>query len=844
MKHLIASFLFLFVANLLFGQNKVTISVVGKVTNFSTSEKLFGATLYMMQNGKTISKAISDEVGTYAISGFISIDQPIDLLVSKPGYASKKVLFDMKTLKVSNGKSTTLQILEELTVELFENREGANLNFTKTDYAEKFTWNQKTFMAEPDQKYKSDVDKKVTDEYAKVKNIGTSKNYVSRGDIANKNRQFEKAVAYYDSAIVATPNDSTIRVKKDIVLGTIKKIQEEETKKANYNSKKLLADTSLSNGDLANAEKNYKEMLNVFPGDSYATGQLAKITSLKNQQELDKKNKAEADKLIAQANTLKNSKKYDEAIAKLQEAIALIPNKKDDLNKEINSIKAIQSDVLLETEINKDIKNTATLLKEKKYDEAIKVYKAIDQNIAKLSNQPLIDKYSTISKQGAKSVLDKKNLEGEEFKKQLKKAQDNFEKGPAFYGEAEKILKGDPMKSRMNDPEVKLLSENIIKMKDFYKQKTEAYKEVTSKKNNESALSKLKSTVNFATKLGTIAPPSELSKLNKSIDSLENILKPKNNTPNTTQTNTVAKVGNRLKAPGELITGNPNDAINELAENIEAKKEAPLEKMTELKNEIDNEAYFNRKLNASRQEDEMRDIQDKKTEIDLKAIEQSKVPEQLQENLNEKKQNLETNLYEKQQENLKQNEVRSNQIQDWKNQTDSLSSAKLVEKEKNIENDMARVQETKNTIELKAINIKNQNEELAQSVQKTKTETEYFKYKQDSLNAVASENMSKELQKKKDYQKEDKFAANNLADENGVPFDKNKMTERVYKIKNKEGFVTTIITRRVVVDKNGYGVVYEQTTNESGNNSFTKNGSPITEYIWANESTGINVIEK
>jgi hypothetical protein len=844
MKHLIASFLFLFVANLLFGQNKVTISVVGKVTNFSTSEKLFGATLYMMQNGKTISKAISDEVGTYAISGFISIDQPIDLLVSKPGYASKKVLFDMKTLKVSNGKSTTLQILEELTVELFENREGANLNFTKTDYAEKFTWNQKTFMAEPDQKYKSEVDKKVTDEYAKVKNIGTSKNYVSRGDIANKNRQFEKSVAYYDSAIVATPNDSTIRVKKDIVLGTIKKIQEEETKKANYNSKKLLADTSLSNGDLANAEKNYKEMLNVFPSDSYATGQLAKITSLKNQQELDKKNKAEADRLIGQANTFKTQKKYDEAINKLQQAILLIPNKKDDLNKEINTIKAIQSDILLETEINKDIKNAAALLKDKKYDDAIKTYKAIDQNIPKLSNQPLIDKYSTISQQGAKSVLDKKNLEGEEFKKQLKKAQDNFEKGPAFYGEAEKILKGDPMKSRMNDPEVKLLSENIIKMKDFYKQKTEAYKEVTSKKNNESGLSKLKSTVNYATKLGTIAPPSELSKLNKSIDSLENILKPKNNTPNTTQTNTVAKVGNRLKAPGELITGNPNDAINELAENIEAKKEAPLEKMTDLKNEIDNEAYFNRKLNASRQEDEMKIIQDKKTEIDLKALEQSKVPEQLQENLNEQKQKLETNLYEKQQENLKQNEVRSNQIKDWKNQTDSLSSAKLIEKEKNIEYDMARVQETKNTIELKAINIKNQNEELAETLQKTKTDTEYIRYKQDSLNAATSENKSKELQKKKDYQKEDKFAANNLADENGVPFDKNKMTERVYKIKNKEGFVTTIITRRVVVDKNGYGVVYEQTTNESGNNSFTKNGSPITEYIWANESTGINVIEK
>jgi hypothetical protein len=835
MKHLLATFSFLFIVNLVLGQNKVNISLVGSVVNYSTTEKLFGATLYFMQNGKTVSKSISDEIGRYSISGNVLIDQPIDLLVSKPGYASKKVLFDIKTL----GKTNSVQLVEELTIQLHEICNGSDLSFTKTDYAEKFTWAGNS--AKPDKNYKEQIDQKIIDACSKVKKSSSAKNYVSRADIANKNRQFEKAVAYYDSAMVANPNDSSsIRVKKDIVLGTIKKIQEEETKKANYNSKKLLADTSLSNGDLANAEKNYKEMLNVFPGDSYATGQLAKITSLKNQQELDKKNKAEADKLIAQANTLKNSKKYDEAIAKLQQAIALIPNKKDDLNKEINVIKAIQSDIAIEEQVKKDLENAANLFKDKKFDEAIKTYEGVDQKITKFTNEALKNSLSKKSQDGAQKV----KLSKDGVKTQLQRAQDIFDKGPAFYNEAENTLNGAPLKSFLNDPEVIALRDKISKMKDFYKQKTEAYKEVTSKKNNESALSKLKSTVNFATKLGTIAPPSELSKLNKSIDSLENILKPKNNTPNTTQTNNVAKVGNRLKAPGELITGNPNDAINELAENIEAKKEAPLEKMTELKNEIDNEAYFNRKLNASRQEDEMRNIQDKKTEIDLKAIEQSKVPEQLQENLNEKKQNLETNLYEKQQENLKQNEVRSNQIQDWKNQTDSLSSAKLVEKEKNIENDMARVQETKNTIELKAINIKNQNEELAQSVQKTKTETEYFKYKQDSLNAVASENMSKELQKKKDYQKEDKFAANNLADENGVPFDKNKMTERVYKIKNKEGFVTTIITRRVVVDKNGYGVVYEQTTNESGNNSFTKNGSPITEYIWANESTGINVIEK
>jgi hypothetical protein len=836
MKHLLASILFIFLLKIVHGQNKINVTLVGSVLNFDTSEKLLGATIYINQNGKTVSKSISDEIGRYSIGGTVIIDQPIDLLVSKSGYASKKVLFDIKTI----GKATSVQLLDELVIQLHELCEGANLSFTKTDYAEKFIWNVNS--TEPDKNYKDQIDQKIIDECSKVKSRTNSKTYVSKGDIAYRDKQFKRALAYYDSAIVAKNEmDSTILMKKDIVLDAIKKLKEEETKKANYNSKKTIANNAFNNGDLVNSEKIYKEMLTDFPGDSYATGQLAKITTLRNQQELEKKNEAETNKLVTQANTLKTSKKYDEAISKLQQAIALAPSKKDDINKEINAIKAIQSDLLLEADINKNFKIASDLLKDKKYDDAIKTYKAIDQSIIKLSNQPLVDKYSNLSKQGSKSVIDKKNQEGEEFKKQLKKAQDNFDKGPAFYVEAEKILKGDPMKSRMNDPDVKKLSESILKMKEFYKQKSEAYKEVISKTNNVSALTKLKSARNVLTKLGTIAPSSELSILTKSIDSLETILNPNKNS---NQNSNVAKTGNRLKAPGELVTGNPNDVIDELAASIEEKKEESFKNMTELKNEIDNEAYFNSKLKASRQEDEMNNIQDRKTEIELRAIEQRKSSENLQENLNVKKNQFESDLYNKNEENQKQNEVQSNQIQDWKNDADFLANKKLKENEIKMENDMARIEDIKNINDLKSINVKNQNEELALSYQKTKTEMEYNRFKQDSLNAVAEENRSIEIQKMKDYQKEDKYAANHLMDENDVEFPWNKMTERVYKIKNKEGYVTSIITRRVVVDKNGYGVVYEQTTNESGNNSFTKNGSPITEFIWANESTGINVIEK
>ena len=79
----------------------VTISLDGSINNFLTDAKLFGATIYMMQNERTLSKSVTDNYGSYFISGKVNILEPIDLIVSKPGYVTKKVLFNISTLKIN-----------------------------------------------------------------------------------------------------------------------------------------------------------------------------------------------------------------------------------------------------------------------------------------------------------------------------------------------------------------------------------------------------------------------------------------------------------------------------------------------------------------------------------------------------------------------------------------------------------------------------------------------------------------------------------------------------------------------------------------------------------------------
>jgi hypothetical protein len=121
---------------------------------------------------------------------------------------------------------------------------------------------------------------------------------------------------------------------------------------------------------------------------------------------------------------------------------------------------------------------------------------------------------------------------------------------------------------------------------------------------------------------------------------------------------------------------------------------------------------------------------------------------------------------------------------------------------------------------------------------------DYSRYQKDSISKAEIDSRSTKIQKMKDYQKYYETTPNYLKNEAGVLYEKNKMTEVIYKIKNLQGYVSSVVVRRIVVDTNGYGVVYEQTTNESGKNSFTRNGLPITETIWFNESTGLNVVKK
>jgi hypothetical protein len=845
--------LFLFFISTLYTSNSfsqatsVAISLDGSINNFVTHSKLFGVTIYMMQNGKTIAKSVTDNFGNYSISGKVIIQEPIDLLISKPGYISKKVLFDIATLKINKNRAdaTTLELVEELVIELYELRQGVDLSFAKMGYAEKFTWDQPTFIVKPDTKSKEDLDKKVLEAYEKGATSNASKKYNVLAEQANNKKDYAKALAYYDSALVVSPKDTLIiknRANTNLNLQTQKA---EEVKRKDYIIFKEAGDAAFKSGNFPLAESKYAEAAKLYPTEQYIKDQVQKI-SLEKQKEADNtKNKASYEKAIQEANSFVTAKKYDEAITKFTQALSFQPNQKAYIDSEIAKLKGGQSDVALEEMVKKDLKTAVELLNKSKLDEAIKTYRATEPIISRFSNQTLIDKYSKEVKEGILNVQAKKDTEDQLYKAQLAKAQENFDKGKDFYSVAKNILNVYPMKSKVNEPEVLELKDKINRMEAYYQEKQKAYKSVLDKKNEE-ALENLNNTIRNYVITKKIAPVTEKAQLQKSIDSLSAYVKTKSVAPPTTTpiTPTVSKV--KLTAPGELVTGKDPSltAYNDMFVTTERTKKQPLAYQENVKDNVDYNNYFNAKLVEARQEEEKNRVLDyaNKSEMIQKEVRSDAIKTQyLQEDVKLK---AEKEVERKNAESKLLQEDLSKNIDNWKDKSDYLK----IETDKKIQeqyiNQIATIDRNKSQNQLVKEGV--YTDLIArQDQQQSKIENiQYANFKKDSIERHNQEARSNQVQVLMDYTDTRVLTANNLEDENGVPFEKNKMTERVYKIKNADDYVIKVIVRRVVVDKNGFGVVYEQITNDVGFNSYTKNGAQVPDFIWFNESTGENVIEK
>ena len=865
----------------------VEIIIPGSVNNFDSKAKIFGATLYLVQDGITISKSITTNTGAYTIAGKLNTSIPFELIVSKPNHITKKVYFDFKNI-TTKGQDISVQAVEELIIELFAVKQGLMI-LSPTDYAEKFTWDNDQKIAIPDEEHKKLSQEKIINLYKEAELSAQLSILDSKATASAQAKNYESAIAYADSALALKQNDSILLKKKLSYQTALTSLLADEKKSDDV---KLL----LSSGDslfilakYPEASVKYNEVLKKDPLNISAKKKLDNIAALTVIQVSQASDAKELSKLLANANKLETNAKFSDAIIELNKGLKLSisADEKSKIELYISNLKLkiINTDVV--TLIEKELKAAKKFDDSKDFNNSKVSYLIINQYISMLDTANATKQAQSVNKQIDESIgialknanelnskdnydlaiaaykktellisalldLNKKNMKLDEVKEhiaeveQKRKDKDKLyrdaiinvtaaiDEGPKTFYIVDDLFSKEPLKAKSSEKEIIDLKSRYTLVKNYFNDKNIKLKTVWLT-DSIKAYQAIKEIYNLA--LTSKVSQNELKKVMVSMDSLSSIISPKKLKIDSNSSGTI------LTAPGILVdSSNANASFQRLEFTRLSIEKGKSTYLVDLKNDIELEAYFRNMQQEVIRNESATVIQNLLTENDvinqLKNNESNSRTEALKALVQEN----DYIIYQRELAATLMHESAASIIQSDKNKMD-VYLLKEKEREDSIHALAQQILKANmNAIDLKNSELGKANDLSASNLQVAKNKVELEIYRRDSLSKVSKELTAKMLVDQSNQVESGVRNPNYIRDEKGVCFPWNAVTEKIYELKNASGFVVAVIIRKVVVDQYGYGVVFEHTRNEKGISSFTLNGSIITEFIWFNQSNGSGVI--
>ena len=866
----------------------VEIIIPGSVNNFESKAKIFGATLYLVQDGITISKSITTNTGAYTIAGKLNTSIPFELIVSKPNHITKKVYFDFKNI-TTKGQDISVQALEELIIELFALKKGITITIGSADYAEKFTWDNDQKIAIPDEEHKKLSQEKIINLYKEAELSAQLSILDSKATASAQAKNYESAIAYADSALALKQNDSILLKKKLSYQTALTSLLADEKKSDDV---KLL----LSSGDslfilakYPEASVKYNEVLKKDPLNISAKKKLDNIAALTVIQVSQASDAKELSKLLANANKLETNAKFSDAIIELNKGLKLSisADEKSKIELYISNLKLKIKNTDVVTLIEKELKAAKKFDDSKDFNNSKVSYLIINQYISMLDTANATKQAQSVNKQIDESIgialknanelnskdnydlaiaaykktellisalldLNKKNMKLDEVKEhiaeveQKRKDKDKLyrdaiinvtaaiDEGPKTFYIVDDLFSKEPLKAKSSEKEIIDLKSRYTLVKNYFNDKNIKLKTVWLT-DSIKAYQAIKEIYNLA--LTSKVSQNELKKVMISMDSLSSIISPKKLKINSNSSGTI------LSAPGILVdSSNANASFQRLEFTRLSIEKGKSTYLVDLKNDIELEAYFRNMQQEVIRNESATVIQNLLTENDvinqLKNNESNLRTEALKALVQEN----DYIIYQRELAATLMHESAASIIQSDKNKMD-VYLLKEKEREDSIHALAQQILKANmNAIDLKNSELGKANDLSASNLQVAKNKVELEIYRRDSLSKVSKELTAKMLVDQSNQVESGVRNPNYIRDEKGVCFPWNAVTEKIYELKNASGFVVAVIIRKVVVDQYGYGVVFEHTRNEKGISSFTLNGSIITEFIWFNQSNGSGVI--
>jgi hypothetical protein len=824
----------------LIAQRDLLVVIEGRTTNLLDRKELYGVSVDLMQQDAVLTKVLSNQSGQFYVSAKIAQGMPVQLRLTKGGYLTKYILFELTTMQGQANNPNGLQLLRDLSCELYELKPDVDLNFAKNQITDKYVWSSGALVQVP--LVKSDADAKAKEAYQ----LAIDQKAVARlMQLANQQitaSQPDSAIPFLDSILVIRPDDAVAAQKKKQIIdqkaADLKRAQDE----AQQNILLQEAITAKNAGDLNLAETKLKAADALIPNQPKVTAERQQITQLRNEA-ADAQAKTQAfQKAMQAATNLITAKKYDEAEAKYIEAQQIKPTEKETVNTQLTLLKDLRFDIQNEVELKKTMKLANDQYLQKKYELALETYKSADKQIALFHKQALIDSYSKELQAGMKRVTEGISSMSQVYQNQLAKANENFNKGPQSYGTAKSILNSDPMKSRQNEPEVIELKEKIATMEAYYAARKNAYQLVKAKENT-AALKALEKLQLSAQAQQQYLSQNEVSVLEKSADSLRTLLTPAKPAPDKEDV-AVEPMGIRLSAPGEAVSGENSMAFNDLQQTRDAKQETPYRTQQQIRTEVEYQNYFSQQNAQVGSFETTAQLEMTRAQRELNTKQNTATQNTLQVNQAQEMQAYEVAVTNRAAATSERQQENETNLTAWKDAKDEQSQTEKKAADVREQAELDRLNVIQNQKDLQLKQQATTDEKVRSELDQRSQVVAYTKQVEQEKATNDGQMQYEQIQQTATSTVQLKTTPNYLRDENGVLFATNSLTEKTYQLKNKEGYVTKVIIRRVVVDPNGHGVVFEQTTDENGKTYFTRDGQVSTEYIWFNESTGANVLIK
>lgn len=693
--------------------------------------------------------------------------------------------------------------------------------------------------------------------------------------------------------------DTSLTRKKSLLQKAFSAQQLAQQKQKSIDSLFHVGDSLLALLKWQDAEKTYKLVLKFDPKSEKLKSKLLSIAGIKKEEDDRKKELIACKKNRDDCSRLASGKKYKEAITainknktlmripqSLRDAVAVTVDslnlliKEQNLDKEVktamDAAKKIKGnnaamksalekvtalignyestakqattfselDKTIKEYVDAEIKKGYDLQSKQDYDKAIQVY---DQ-----TKDILAFTHDAASKQTKVSDIDQKVEAAKKAKEQdlqnfnvaltkVKNALDsltfdakygaNYQPKVAL-GIIKTLLANSPLKQKLSTPEVSALKARMTKLEGYFNPNAKLLKNMAVKDSSKA----LQAANEFLTKAGVAEVGKlEMSFLKNKIDSLQ--AKMKIASP-ASGSNSVRGIVLTPPAGAKLYTGNPSVLQTSLSSSSDRQAQRVRNAWDKLKASVDDANYrasvqHEEAVRANRNFVEGQNAV--RSVLDQQAFDDAKKREIANRALVNQTQ---TEIAERNLANQALTE-RMADIQDaQRNHHDSIMAHQLDNH--NLAREATRdFVDSMNVVKTqKEVEAAEQNKALDQAQRKAVNDNQTANYLADQAALEQTKRAQRAQEERMNYVKVESYTPNYLKNDSGVCFPWNAMTELVYTYEDAFGFEIGKVVRRVVVNAQGYGVVYEQTVNESGASSFTMNGQPITETMWLHDSNG------